>query len=119
MALLEILRPRGHQNVTLDGERLTIGKSDDNDLAIVEDPTVSRHHALLERVGVVQVVAARGALRHGVEFLAPFAERVAEPGRLGLELRQAELFPDLFGALHVFALGQRNRRVGLFQEFCC
>ncbi len=40
MALLEILRPKGHQNVTLDGERLTIGKSDDNDLAIGDDPTV-------------------------------------------------------------------------------
>ena len=49
MALLEILRPKGHQNVALDGERLTIGKSDDNDLAIGEDPTVSRHHTLLEQ----------------------------------------------------------------------
>ena len=61
MALLEILRPKGHQNVTLDGERLTIGKSDDNDLAIGEDPTVSRHHALLERVGVAWSISDLGA----------------------------------------------------------
>ena len=61
MALLEILQPRGYANVTLDGDRLTIGKSDDNDLAIADDPTLSRHHALLERVGAAWSVSDLGA----------------------------------------------------------
>ena len=61
MALLEILQPRGYPNVTLDGDRLTIGKSDDNDLAIADDPTLSRHHALLERVGAAWSVSDLGA----------------------------------------------------------
>jgi pSer/pThr/pTyr-binding forkhead associated (FHA) protein len=61
MALLEILQPRGYTSVTLDGDRLTIGKSDDNDLAIADDPTLSRHHALLERIGAAWSVSDLGA----------------------------------------------------------
>lgn len=37
------------QLMPLGGQRLTIGRSDDNDLALPEDLTVSRHHAVLER----------------------------------------------------------------------
>jgi pSer/pThr/pTyr-binding forkhead associated (FHA) protein len=61
MALLEIVQPRDYPNVALDGDRLTIGKSDDNDLAIADDPTVSRHHALLERVGAAWSISDLGA----------------------------------------------------------
>jgi pSer/pThr/pTyr-binding forkhead associated (FHA) protein len=61
MASLEILQPRGYAQVTLDGDRLTIGKSDDNDLAIAGDPTLSRHHALLGRVGAAWSVSDLGA----------------------------------------------------------
>ena len=51
MAVLEVWDSRGHQPVTLDGDRVTIGSSADNDLTIGDDPTVSRLHAKLERIG--------------------------------------------------------------------
>ena len=44
---------------------------------------------------VVEIIAARRALRRLVELRRPLAERIAEPRRLRLELRQAELLPDL------------------------
>jgi ABC-type multidrug transport system ATPase subunit/pSer/pThr/pTyr-binding forkhead associated (FHA) protein len=38
------------QTITLTGDQLTIGRSDDNDI-VIPSPVVSRHHAVLERVG--------------------------------------------------------------------
>jgi hypothetical protein len=51
MALLEIWGLDGRQMTTLDGDRLTIGKNNENDLVIAGDPSVSRLHAVLERIG--------------------------------------------------------------------
>src|SRR5262245_51647798 len=64
-------------------------------------PALRKPHAGLE------IVTARRALRRLLHLLRPFAERIAEPGGLGLELGQAELLPDHLGALHVFLLWQR------------
>jgi pSer/pThr/pTyr-binding forkhead associated (FHA) protein len=50
MALLEIWGLHGREIRMLDGERFTVGKSADNDIVIAEDPSVSRAHALIERV---------------------------------------------------------------------
>ena len=73
--------------------------------------------ALLQRLGVVEIVAARGArAAMASNSWRPLAERIAEPRRLRLELRQAELLPDHLGALHVLALGQRDRREVLLQR---
>src|SRR5215831_3871635 len=52
MALLEFWGLDGRpQIVPLDGDRLTIGKNAENDFVIAGDPTVSRFHAKLERIG--------------------------------------------------------------------
>ena len=51
MAVLEVWDSHGHQPVTLEGGRVTIGSRSDNDITIGGDSTVSRLHALLERVG--------------------------------------------------------------------
>src|SRR6266853_2301274 len=59
----------------------------------------------LADLAVLGVAAFDGALRRLVPSRQPVAERVAEPGRLRAQLRQAELLPDFPGALHVFALG--------------
>ena len=50
MALLEVWRLHGREVVTLEGDRLSIGKNPENDLAITEDDAVSRAHAVLERI---------------------------------------------------------------------
>ena len=46
----------------------------------------------------------------------PVAQRIAVPRRLRRERRQAEFVPDRARALHVFALGQRERRHRLLQR---
>jgi hypothetical protein len=51
VARLEILGPGDREMVALDGERVVVGKSTDADIVIDHDTTVSRRHAVLERVG--------------------------------------------------------------------
>src|SRR5262249_13762249 len=62
------------------------------------------------------IIALHRALRHHVEAFVPFAEGFAEPRRLGLERRQAQLFPNLLRVFHIFALGQRNGGERLLQR---
>jgi FHA domain len=48
---LEIWKPSGRQLMTLGGERVTVGKSSTNLVSLDHDSTVSRIHAVLERLG--------------------------------------------------------------------
>src|SRR2546429_537905 len=57
--------------------------------------------ALHQFLARLEVLALDGELGGLLELLGPVAETVAEPRRLGLERRQAELLPDLSRALHV------------------
>lgn len=57
---LVVLAPDRTWEVSLDVERLTIGRLDDNDLAL-EYEKVSRHHARLERVGNVFLIKDLGS----------------------------------------------------------
>src|SRR5712692_3839213 len=66
--------------------------------------------ALGEEFPGLEIIALYRKLRRALELVGPFAERVPEPRRLGLELGQAQLLPDFLRALHVLALGQRDRR---------
>jgi len=50
MAALEGLSPGVPAFIALDSERVTVGRSPDNDL-VLDDSAVSRHHAILERIG--------------------------------------------------------------------
>ena len=45
---LEVWTLSGRRDVELDGDRVTVGKDEQNDL-VLDDPTVSRLHAVLER----------------------------------------------------------------------
>jgi hypothetical protein len=57
MALLEVLSPTGRRIVELEGDRVLVGKSSEADLVIDADDTVSRRHALLQRVGDAWMVS--------------------------------------------------------------
>ena len=80
MALLEIWGLDGRQMTTLDGDRLTIGKNNENDLVIAGDPSVSRLHAVLERIGgrwtIRDLSSMNGTLVNGV----PVKEHVLHDG---------------------------------------
>jgi hypothetical protein len=52
MAVLEMTTPAKREMIELDGERFSVGRSDDNDIVVKEDAAMSRHHAMFERVGV-------------------------------------------------------------------
>jgi len=47
--MLEVWSLSGRRHVELEGDRVTVGKDDQNDLIVEADPTVSRLHAVLER----------------------------------------------------------------------
>jgi FHA domain len=53
MASLEVLSPERRDFLELEGERVTIGRDDRSDLVIKEDSSLSRQHAVLEKVGTV------------------------------------------------------------------
>ena len=50
-AYLEVFRPEGDpERVDLAGDYLTIGRGEANDIIVPDDPTVSRRHAVFERL---------------------------------------------------------------------
>ncbi len=48
---LEIRKPSGRELIPLGGGRVTVGKSSANLVALKDDSTVSRFHAVLENLG--------------------------------------------------------------------
>lgn len=48
MAHLEVLEAGAPRLVPLEGDRITVGRADTNEVALTEDPLVSRLHAVLE-----------------------------------------------------------------------
>jgi len=55
----------GHQVITLDGDRLVLGRAPGSDLEIAWDPRVSGVHAYLERRGPRWVIEDDGLSRNG------------------------------------------------------
>ena len=49
-AYLEVWKPEGREVVPLESGRITVGRDPSNDVAIPDDGTVSRLHAVLERL---------------------------------------------------------------------
>jgi pSer/pThr/pTyr-binding forkhead associated (FHA) protein len=77
---LEVWKSGGPELVPLVGERVTVGRAEDNTL-VLEDRRVSAVHAFLEQVGarwcVRDVGSRNGTFLNGERLLA---ERVLEPG---------------------------------------
>ena len=69
MASLEVLSPDGQDFVELDGDKLTIGRSDTMDLVVKEDSSLSREHAVLEHLGtswyIEDLCSTNGVLVNG------------------------------------------------------
>ena len=65
-AYLEVWGPEGSRLVPLVGDLVTIGKADGNDVRIESDPTVSRAHAVIERLGQVWCLRDLGS-RNGTQ----------------------------------------------------
>ncbi len=78
-AFLEVWRPAGADLVALRSQRLTIGRSDGNDIVLSEDTQVSRVHAVLEQLAgswsVRDVSSRNGTFLNGT--------RVSGEARLG------------------------------------
>ena len=78
-AFLEVWRPAGADLVELRDDRLTIGRSDGNDIVLADDGQVSRVHAVLERLAgswsVRDVSSRNGTFVNG--------NRVSGEARLG------------------------------------
>ena len=62
MAHLELSGPGGVERVALRGGRMTIGRDRSNDIALTDDLTASRRHAVLEELPAGWWVADVGSL---------------------------------------------------------
>jgi DNA-binding CsgD family transcriptional regulator len=78
---LEMWVDGDRRRVALEGDRVTIGQSSDNDVVLAFDRTVSRVHAVLERVASRWVIRDLGS-RNGtfVNGDRIFGERAVRPG---------------------------------------
>jgi DNA-binding CsgD family transcriptional regulator len=78
-AFLEVWRPAGADLVQLEADRITVGRSADNDIVLSDDSQVSRLHAVLERLAgiwsVRDVSSRNGTFVNG--------SRVSGEARLG------------------------------------
>src|SRR5580765_8927003 len=70
----------------------------------------------LELLTGLEVTPLHRELGLVIELFAPLTERIAEPRHLWPELGQLELFPNLLGVFHKFALRQRHRRERLLEN---
>jgi FHA domain len=67
MAVLEMTSPEGRETIELLGDRISIGRSGDNDIVIKGDSSMSRSHALFERIGKTWYVKDLNSL-NGVDI---------------------------------------------------
>ncbi|GFG53692.1 peptide-binding protein [Mycolicibacterium agri] len=84
---LEVSKPSGRELIPLTGQRVTLGKSSTNAVALSHDETVSRLHAVLENLGFAWSIRDLGS-RNGTYLNGEriTAERVLRSGdelRLG------------------------------------
>ena len=74
-AHLEIFGPKATGRVPLDGDRLRIGRGRSNDIVLRSDLTVSRRHAVLERLAagwsVSDLDSANGTFVNGEPIVQP------------------------------------------------
>jgi hypothetical protein len=101
MASLEVLSPDGQDFLELQGDRLTIGRRDTNDLVVKEDLSLSRDHAVLQRFGTswyLQDLGSRnGILVNGSPLVGLRALRLNDEvilGRTRLVFRDHDHDPD-------------------------
>jgi hypothetical protein len=84
---LEIWEMSGRRLVSLETERLTVGKDASNDVALVDDPNVSRLHAVLERFpagwSIRDLGSRNGTFVNGQRLMSAATLRAGDEIRLG------------------------------------
>ena len=84
---IEVWTLNGRTVVGLAGERLTVGKGAENDVALTGDPTVSRLHAVLERFPagwcVTDLGSSNGTYLNGERIWAQQRLRHGDEVRIG------------------------------------
>jgi hypothetical protein len=87
MPFLEAWRDAGLQAVPMHSDRIAIGKSSTNDLALAEDTGVSRLHAVLERFGagwsIRDLGSRNGTFVNGERISREHALRPGDEIRIG------------------------------------
>lgn len=86
-AAVEVWALSGRTVVTLDAERVTVGKHESNDLALTNDTSVSRIHAVLEHFPagwcVTDLGSSNGTFVNGERIWAPQRLRHGDEIRVG------------------------------------
>ena len=86
-AVLEVWTLSGRRNVELEGDRVTVGKDEQNDLVVDADPMVSRLHAVLERFPagwcVTDLGSSNGTFLNGERIWAQQRLRHGDEVRVG------------------------------------
>lgn len=86
-AVLEVWRSQARATHDLNGDRVTIGRDADNVIALVDDSTCSRTHAVIERVGsswcVRDLGSCNGTFVNGERLWGERALRNADEVRIG------------------------------------
>jgi hypothetical protein len=84
---LEVRKPSGRVLVPLSGERVTVGKSETNVVALEHDATVSRLHAVLENLGFAWSIrdlgSRNGTFLNGEKITAEKVLRSGDEIRVG------------------------------------
>lgn len=101
-AQLEVWKPDGRELVALQGERLTIGRGNGNDLPIPSDPEASRLHAILEPLGddwcVRDLASSNGTFVNGERIWSERPLRHGDEIRIGrtrIVFRASSATPDV------------------------
>ena len=75
MRFLEVGTGNAQRILALRQQRVTIGRADDNDLILAQDPTVSRQHAVLERIDddwrIRDLSSSNGTFVNGMRITTP------------------------------------------------
>ena len=86
-AELEVWSLHERTRVALDGDRVTVGSAEGNDLVVADDPTVSRLHAVLERFAagwcVTDLGSSNGTTLNGERIWAQQRLRPGDELRVG------------------------------------
>jgi FHA domain len=84
---IEVTSATRDWRLPLEGERVTIGKSDENDVPLPDDPTASHLHAVLERFPagwcVADLGSSNGTWLNGERIWSPQRLRHADEIRVG------------------------------------
>jgi pSer/pThr/pTyr-binding forkhead associated (FHA) protein len=84
---IEVWTLSGRSTVELEGERITVGKGAENDVALEDDSTVSRLHAVLDRFPagwcVTDLGSRNGTFVNGERILAARQLRHGDEVRVG------------------------------------